>query len=55
MEKVISNPDIIETILSVTLRVTSKDSGSYRCVAANVFNHTVFTANSSEVEITVKG
>ncbi|XP_030602858.1 Fc receptor-like protein 3 isoform X2 [Archocentrus centrarchus] len=35
-------------------RVTSKDSGSYMCVATNVFNQTVFNARSSEVEITVK-
>lgn len=42
------------TIL-VALRTTSKDSGSYMCVATNRFNETVFTSNSSEVVITVKG
>ncbi|XP_044047330.1 Fc receptor-like protein 3 isoform X2 [Siniperca chuatsi] len=36
-------------------RTTSKDSGSYMCIATNHFNKTVFTANSSEVVITVKG
>ncbi|XP_029310269.1 hemicentin-2 isoform X2 [Cottoperca gobio] len=36
-------------------RTTSQDSGSYMCVATNEFNKTdVFTANSSEVVITVK-
>uniref|UniRef100_A0A8C9YIP2 Si:dkey-93h22.7 n=1 Tax=Sander lucioperca TaxID=283035 RepID=A0A8C9YIP2_SANLU len=35
-------------------RTTSKDSGSYKCVATNHFNKTVFTSNSSEVVITVK-
>ncbi|XP_028459790.1 neogenin isoform X1 [Perca flavescens] len=35
-------------------RTTSKDSGSYMCVATNHFNKTVFTSNSSEVVITVK-
>uniref|UniRef100_A0A8C4ILU7 Si:dkey-93h22.7 n=1 Tax=Dicentrarchus labrax TaxID=13489 RepID=A0A8C4ILU7_DICLA len=35
-------------------RTTSKDSGSYMCVASNNFNQTVFTANSTEVVITVK-
>ncbi|XP_059184330.1 titin-like [Centropristis striata] len=36
-------------------RTTSKDSGSYRCVASNTFNKTeVFTSESSEVVITVK-
>ncbi|XP_068448351.1 Fc receptor-like protein 5 [Clinocottus analis] len=36
-------------------RTTSKDSGSYICVATNHFNQTdTFTSNSSEVMITVK-
>ncbi|XP_029007890.1 muscle, skeletal receptor tyrosine protein kinase [Betta splendens] len=35
-------------------RTTSKDSGSYRCVAANEFNGTLFTSNASEVVVTVK-
>lgn len=36
-------------------RTTSKDSGSYMCIAMNQFNNTdVFTSNSSEVVITVK-
>uniref|UniRef100_A0A8C2ZRG5 Si:dkey-93h22.7 n=1 Tax=Cyclopterus lumpus TaxID=8103 RepID=A0A8C2ZRG5_CYCLU len=36
-------------------RTTSKDSGSYMCVATNHFNKTdIFTSNSSEVMITVK-
>ncbi|XP_049426903.1 platelet endothelial cell adhesion molecule [Epinephelus fuscoguttatus] len=36
-------------------RTTSKDSGSYKCVATNNFNNTqFFTTNSSEVLITVK-
>ncbi|XP_061578531.1 Fc receptor-like protein 5 [Cololabis saira] len=35
--------------------VTSEDSGSYRCMAVNIFNKTkVFTSNSSEVHINVK-
>lgn len=35
-------------------RTNPQDSGSYKCVATNVFNKTVFTSNSSEIEITVK-
>ncbi|KAG8015163.1 Fc receptor-like protein 3 [Nibea albiflora] len=35
-------------------RTTSKDSGSYMCMAFNEFNKTKFIANSTEVVITVK-
>ncbi|XP_047434921.1 carcinoembryonic antigen-related cell adhesion molecule 5 isoform X2 [Mugil cephalus] len=36
-------------------RVTPEDSGSYMCMATNVFNNTqVFTSNSSEVVVTIK-
>lgn len=43
-------------LLSVTLSTTSKDSGSYMCVATNQFNKTkVFISPSSEVVITIKG
>lgn len=41
-------------IICVSDRTTSKDSGSYRCVATNEFNNTVFTSNAS-VDVTVKG
>lgn len=45
-----------EMISCVTLRTTSKDSGAYMCIATNRFNETVvFTSNSSEVIVTVKG
>ncbi len=47
--------EVTEMIILVALRTTLKDSGSYMCVATNRFNQTVFTSNSSEVVITVKG
>lgn len=35
-------------------RTTSRDSGSYVCVAQNSYNGTIFQSNSSAVDITVK-
>ncbi|XP_072318955.1 Fc receptor-like protein 5 [Eucyclogobius newberryi] len=35
-------------------RTTSKDSGSYVCVAQNAYNETIYLANSSAVDITIK-
>lgn len=43
-------------VICVILRASSNDSGFYMCVATNHFNKTqVFSSNSSEVIITVKG
>lgn len=43
-------------MMFVTLRTTSADSGVYMCVATNRYNTTrVFTSDSPEVKITVKG
>lgn len=42
-----------ESFLRV-FRTTSKDSGSYMCMAQNSYNGTIFQTNSSVVNITVK-
>lgn len=46
----------LQQVFYVSFRTTSADSGSYMCIATNHYNTTtVFTSNSSEVEITLKG
>lgn len=47
--------EVTEITTCMFVRATSEDSGSYMCVATNIFNKTEAFISNSSVLITVKG